>query len=258
MIVDTHTHINSVVLKKHQHHAFIKDINDNPIIKAVINVGLNIKTSRECIRISKHNDKIYNAIGIHPLYIDGQNIEDLFELYSSEENRKTVAIGEIGIDTSNDNIVAQKFCLIEQVKMANELGLPVIIHANNANKIVIEVFEKYVKPKFGCVFHCFQPDLEDLSYLIDNKFYVSFAGKITYPNAKKSLEVAANTPEEYILIETDSPYMAPYPFSRNDINRTRNITLIRDKLAEILCRTPEEIEDITTRNAYNAFNLSKK
>jgi len=257
-------HINSIVLKEHQ-HKFIRDINRNPMIQAVINVGLNIKTSRESIKISRDNYKFNSAIGIHPLYIEGQNIDELCNMYTSKTKKWIRAIGEIGIDTSSDNIDEQKNYLRRQIEVANSLGLPVIIHANtakkeddNANSIVIETFETYEKPKFGCVFHCFQPDLEALEYIIENKFYVSFAGRITYPNAKKSLEVAERTPEEYILIETDSPYIAPYPFSRNDMNRTRNITLIRDKLAEILCRTPEDIEDITTRNAYNAFNLSKK
>ena len=78
--------------------------------------------------------------------------------------------------------------------------------------------EKYVKPKYGCVFHCFQPNIESLKYLIKNGYYISFAGRITYKNAKKSLEVAQTVPDELFLVETDSPYIAPEPF-KNMRNR---------------------------------------
>ena len=87
--------------------------------------------------------------------------------------------------------------------------MPVVIHANNTNKLIIEIFKKYVKPKYGCVFHCFQPDIDDLKYLIENGYYISFAGRITYKTAKKSIEVAKIVPNDLFLVETDSPYISP-------------------------------------------------
>lgn len=131
-----------------------------------------------------------------------------------------------------------------------------IIHANNTNKLIIEIFRKYVKPKYGCVFHCFQPDIEDLKYLIENDYYISFAGKITYKSAKKSIEVAKIVPNDLFLIETDSPYISSEPFT-GKINRTSNIKYIISKIAEVKEMSFEEIESITTQNAKRLFKKMK-
>lgn len=140
--------------------------------------------------------------------------------------------------------------------IANELHLPVIIHANNTNKLIIEIFKKYVKPKYGCAFHCFQPDIDDLKYLIENGYYISFAGRITYKTAKKSIEVAKIVPNDLFLVETDSPYISPEPF-RGEINRTSNIKYIISKIAEVKEMSFEEIESITTQNTKRLFKKMK-
>ena len=194
MAIDSHMHINSIVSKNIEKE--ILDINNNSNLKNVINVSLNSETAKESIIISNSNAKFYSAIGIHPLYVENQSIDDLYDIALNE---KVVAIGEIGLDTTKDNIELQKKYLIEQISIANSLNLPVIIHANNSNKLVIEIFERYIKPKEGCVFHCFQPDMDDLNYLIRNNYYISFAGRITYKNAKRSIEVAKRVPNGWFF-----------------------------------------------------------
>lgn len=163
-----------------------------------------------------------------------------------------MAIGEIGLDTTKDNIELQKKYLIEQISIANSLNLPVIINANNSNRLVIVIFERYIKPKEGCVFHCFQPDMDDLDYLVKNNYYISFAGRITYKNAKKSLEVAKSVPNDLFLVETDSPYISPEPV-RNLVNQSSNIKYIIEKLALIKDMGYLEIEEITTENTKRLF-----
>lgn len=249
MVIDSHMHINSTVLNNTQE--YIDDINSNSNIESVINVGLNYNVSKEIIEISKDNEKFYSTIGIHPLYIDS---EDLSFLYELSEEEKVIAIGEIGLDTTNSNFYEQKKYLIKQINIANELKLPIIIHSNNTNKEIIEIFEKKVKPKYGCVFHCFQPDLDDLEYLISNGYYISFAGRITYKNAKKSLEVARRVPNELFLVETDSPYISPEPV-RDEINKSRNIKYIIERLADIKEMPSFEIEDITNTNTKRLFKI---
>ena len=172
------------------------------------------------------------------------------------DNPKVVAIGEIGLDSTNNNFEEQRRYLIKQILIANELHLPVIIHSNNSNKLIIDIFEKYVKPKYGCVFHCFQPDLEDLKYLVNNGYYISFAGKITYKTAKKSIEVARTTPNNLFLVETDSPYISPEPL-RGTINETANIKYIINKLAEVKQSSYEKIERITSENTKRLFKKLK-
>lgn len=247
MAIDSHMHINSIVSKNIEKE--ILDINNNSNLKNVINVSLNSETAKESIIISNSNAKFYSAIGIHPLYVENQSIDDLYDIALNE---KVVAIGEIGLDTTKDNIELQKKYLIEQITIANALNLPVIIHANNSNKLVIEIFERYIKPKEGCVFHCFQPDIDDLNYLIRNNYYISFAGRITYKNAKKSVEVAKSVPNDLFLVETDSPYISPEPV-RNLVNQSSNIKYIIEKLALIKDMSYLEIEEITTENTKRLF-----
>ena len=247
MAIDSHMHINSIVSKNIEKE--ILDINNNSNLKNVINVSLNSETAEESIIISNSNAKFYSAIGIHPLYVENQSIDDLYDIALNE---KVVAIGEIGLDTTKDNIELQKKYLIEQISIANALNLPVIIHANNSNKLVIEIFERYIKPREGCVFHCFQPDIDDLNYLIRNNYYISFAGRITYKNAKKSIEVANSVPNDLFLVETDSPYISPEPV-RNLVNQSSNIKYIIEKLALIKDMSYLEIEEITTENTKRLF-----
>lgn len=247
MAIDSHMHINSIVSKNIEKE--ILDINNNSNLKNVINVSLNSETAKESIIISNSNAKFYSAIGIHPLYVENQSIDDLYDIALNE---KVVAIGEIGLDTTKDNIELQKKYLIEQISIANSLNLPVIIHANNSNKLVIEIFERYIKPREGCVFHCFQPDIDDLNYLIRNNYYISFAGRITYKNAKKSVEVAKSVPNDLFLVETDSPYISPEPV-RNLVNQSSNIKYIIEKLALIKDMSYLEIEEITTENTKRLF-----
>lgn len=247
MAIDSHMHINSIVSKNIEKE--ILDINNNSNLKNVINVSLNSETAKESIIISNSNAKFYSAIGIHPLYVENQSIDDLYDIALNE---KVVAIGEIGLDTTKDNIELQKKYLIEQISIANSLNLPVIIHANNSNKLVIEIFERYIKPKEGCVFHCFQPDIDDLNYLIRNNYYISFAGRITYKNAKKSVKVAKSVPNDLFLVETDSPYISPEPV-RNLVNQSSNIKYIIEKLALIKDMSYLEIEEITTENTKRLF-----
>ena len=247
MAIDSHMHINSIVSKNIEKE--ILDINNNSNLKNVINVSLNSETAKESIIISNSNAKFYSAIGIHPLYVENQSIDDLYDIALNE---KVVAIGEIGLDTTKDNIELQKKYLIEQISIANSLNLPVIIHANNSNKLVIEIFERYIKPREGCVFHCFQPDIDDLNYLIRNNYYISFAGRITYKNAKKSIEVAKSVPNDLFFVETDSPYISPEPV-RNLVNQSSNIKYIIEKLALIKDMSYLEIEEITTENTKRLF-----
>ena len=247
MAIDSHMHINSIVLNDEK--KYIDFINNNADIESVINVGLDLKSSKESINISELNPKFYSSIGIHPLYVESQNLEVLYDLAL---NSSVVAIGEIGLDNTKSNFEEQKRYLIRQIIIANELHLPVIIHSNNCNKQIIDIFKRYVKPKYGCVFHCFQPDLDDLKYLVSNGYYISFAGRITYKTAKKSIEIAKIVPNNLFLVETDSPYISPEPL-RGEINESSNIKYIINKLAEVRQSSYEEIEKITNENAKRLF-----
>ena len=250
MVIDTHTHINSEVLKNPIEE--ITRINNDSKIESVINVGLNNNTSKEIISISNENPKIYCSVGIHPLYIENEDVDKLYNLITD----KVIAIGETGLDSSKQNIESQKRYFIKQIILANELHLPLIIHSNNMTKEIINIFERIIKPKYGCVFHCFQPDIEDLAYIISNGFYISFAGRITYKTAKKSLDIARLVPNDLFMLETDSPYISPEPH-RTEENHTSNIKYIVQKLSEIKQLPYKEIELINNQNAKSLFKKLK-
>ena len=254
MAIDTHTHVNGILVPKYL--ASVQDtidsINNDNFISSVINVGLNIETSRESVEIASKNEKFYSSIGIHPLYVRGEETKDLSNLVTT----KVVAIGEIGLDKSDNNFIEQRRYLIEQIKLANILCLPVIIHSSNSNREVIRVFEEVEKPQYGCVFHCFQPDLDDLAYLVKNGYYVSFAGRITYKTAKKSIEVLNAVPKHLFLIETDSPYISPEPV-RDSVNCSHNIYYIIERIASILGVPPEEVMAQADENAKKLFKIKR-
>lgn len=135
--------------------------------------------------------------------------------------------------------------------------MPVIIHSNNSNKQIIEIFERCVKPKYGCVFHCFQPDLDILKYIIDNGYYISFAGRITYESAKKSIEILRSVPNGNFLVETDSPYI-PIGANKEIISKPSNINFIIEKISEVKEMKKEEIEKITNENTKILFKKMKR
>jgi len=243
-MIDSHMHTNSYFYNI----CDIDKINSNKHIEKVINVGLDIETSKQIIEMAMKNKKIYTSIGIHPLYIKNDNPEDLFNLV----NDKVVAIGEIGLDNTESNYINQKRYLVRQIHIANELKLPVIIHSKNSNEEILNIFNNIVKPKYGCVFHCFQPDIDTMNYLITNGYYISFAGPITYKTAKKSLEIVKEIPKNLFLVETDSPYMTPEPH-REESNNSNNLKYIISKIADIKDMSFEEVEEVTTANAKKLF-----
>ena len=247
-IIDSHMHINSELNNMDE----IIHINSKDSIESVINIGIDTTTSKDCIEIANKYPKFYSSVGVHPLRAENSRVNSIFELGTSS---KVVAIGEIGLDSNKDgynsNLVyeKQKEVFIRQIHIANELKLPVIIHSNNTNKIILELF-RTVKPEYSCVFHCFQPNLEDLKRILDYGYYISFAGRITKPNAKLSLEVAKVVPKDRFLVETDSPYLEP-------VNRTIYINQVINKLAEVRETTPEEITRITNENTKRLFKKIK-
>lgn len=217
-MIDTHSHINSKDLSNVQSE--IDFINKLGYLDYIINVGLDIDTSIESCEISANDQKFYSSIGVHPLY-EG-NVNKLIEIYNNNE-RKIVAIGETGLD-SKEMISSQITKLIYQIELANFLELPIIIHSNNTNKEVIEILKKHF-PKYGFVFHCFQPDTEIANKIIEMGGYISFGTPITKSNAKRSLEVIKMLPIDRILIELDYPYMSNNPVldGKNVFNRVREI-----------------------------------
>lgn len=205
-MIDTHAHLNSKDLTNLEDE--IKRINNLDYLDKVINVGLDEETNKEVLAISTNHKKMYCALGIHPLRVGP--VESIAKLCQySEARERVVAIGETGLDDAGD-LKEQKLKFIETIELANFLKLPIIIHGNNTNKIILDILKKY-PAHYGFVFHCFQPDMLILEEIIRRDGYISVGKPITYKTAKKSLEVVRNVPMDNLLIELDYPYMSNNP-----------------------------------------------
>lgn len=181
--------------------------------------------------------------------------KDIKEIEELASNKKIVAIGEIGLDYywNTENKELQKYAFIEQIKLANKLNLPIVIHTREAVMDTLEILKKNPVNKKG-VFHCCPLNRELIKEALKLGFYISFAGPVTFKNSKNADEIINMVPQNKILIETDSPYLAPEPH-RGTRNDPRNVKYIAEKIAEVKEIQIEEVESITYENACTLFNI---
>ena len=182
-------------------------------------------------------------------------VADLKEIEELSLNKKIVAIGEIGLDYywNTENKELQQYAFIEQIKLANKLNLPIVIHTREAVQDTLEILKKNPVNKKG-VFHCSPLNKELVKEALKLEFYISFAGPVTFKNSKNANEIINMVPENKMLIETDSPYLAPEPH-RGTRNDPRNVKYIAEKIAEVKEIQVEEIARITYENACRVFNI---
>ena len=197
--------------------------------------------SEYAIELSNREEKFYSVIGIHPLY-EG-TLESINELYYQSDTSKIVGIGETGLDSSSD-LEMQERKFHESIDLANNTQLPLVIHSNNTNYECLKIIEKH-KPKYGFVFHCFQPNLEVLDCIMKMGGFISLGTPITRVNAKKSLEVIRNVDINQLLIELDYPYM-----SENAQIDGRNVF---NRIRELRGYSYREMEHILDNNAKRLF-----
>lgn len=221
----------------------------------VINCGVDIASSKQSLSFSKKYPFFYAAVGYHPENLPDDGLFDRKSLESFLENEKTVAIGEIGLDYHwrTDNIDLQKHFFAEQMKLANEHSLPVIIHSRDAAADTLDLVRQYNPTG---VLHCFSGSLEIAKEYLKLGMYLGFGGAITFKNAKRAREILKEVPIDRILLETDCPYMAPEPF-RGKRNHSGLILHIAEVIADIKGISTEQVCNITTQSAINFFGLSE-
>ena len=221
----------------------------------VVDPGCDVASSREAVALAERFDHVYAAVGIHPKDCDGCTDADFDAIRELCRREKVVAVGEIGLDyywKENPPRDFQEQVFRRQIELALELDLPVIIHDREAHGDSLRIVLDY--PGLRGVFHCFSGSPEMAQELLKRGWYLGFDGPITYKNAKRAPEVAAITPMDRIVIETDAPYMAPVPF-RGKRNDSRLLPYVVEKLAEWKGVTPEEMTDITWQNGKRLFGL---
>ena len=254
MFVDTHCHLNDE--KFTDVSQVISEFTDNKVTK-VINMGCDIASSLYGLELSSKNPSVYFAAGIHPSDVYKFTNESLGLIEKMSSHPKCVAIGEIGLDYYwvKDNIDLQKKVFISQLELASQLKLPVSIHNREATLDMLTILKDNKNLiSNGAVMHCFSGSIETAKELIKLGVYISFGGTLTFKNAVNIKEVAKNIPLEFILTETDSPYLSPEPF-RGKINSPKNVKLVTEYLAFL---RGEPIDKIANAVMDNALRLFKK
>lgn len=254
---DNHAHLDDEKFDEDREE-IIEKIHKDEIDKFV-SAGYSLESSKKSIELSKKYDFMYSTCGISPNDIP-QTEEEVWKEVAeikkiAKENNKVVAIGEIGLDYhwNTENKELQKRAFIEQIKIANELNLPIQIHTRDAVMDTLEILKKNNVNKKG-IFHCCPLNRELVKEGLKLGFYISFAGPVTFKNSKNANEIIEMVPNDKMLIETDSPYLSPEPF-RGKRNDPRNVKLIAKRIAEVKNITTEEVANITYENAMKVFNL---
>lgn len=221
----------------------------------IVNPGCDISSSRTAVALAESFDFVYAAVGIHPENCGDFEPSMIDRLRQMAKNPRVVAIGEIGLDyywAENPPRELQQEVLRRQLRLAEELGLPVIIHDRDAHGDSLEIVREF--PRVRGVFHCFAGSAEMARELIKMGWMLSFNGAVTFKNAKKAPEVIAAVPLEKLMIETDAPYLTPVPH-RGERNDSSYVRLVAEKIAQIKGLTPEEVEKATWENGRRFFGV---
>ena len=256
MLIDSHAHIYDEQYGDGG-KAIIADMKkDN--LEAIVCVGCDEESSDECVRLAENNANIYATVGVHPYYPEIVTPALIDKFAALAKCDKVVAIGEFGFDYHHEvyDKVAQKKAVDAQYVLARAVELPMIFHIREAAGDFYEFAKDREFPQSG-VMHCFSGSVETAEFCLKKGLYISFAGKITYRNAKNLAEVAKRVPLDRLLIETDAPYLTPAT-ELGGLNYPKNVALVRDKIAELRGTTPAEIEAATNENAKRLFFKMRK
>lgn len=249
-IINTHSHVN--MLRETNIDEAIQNAIDNKIVTIVPSSSAQDIFDTDKF-IKKYND-VYGYVGVFPKEVkdfSDKTLSDMEEIIKS--NPKIIGIGEIGLDYYWDKSFKelQKEAFIKQIKFANQMNLPLNIHSREAHLDTLEILKKYNKNSTA-IMHCFSGSLEFARECIKEGIYIALGGVVTFKNAKKTKEVATNIPLEYLLLETDDPYLAPVPF-RGKENQPMYVKYVAEEIANLRGITPEEVAKTSTENAKKIF-----
>jgi len=261
MYVDTHAHLNfpefkgeigSAISRAHEVH-----------VDKIINVGVDLETSKHSVDLARHYPEIHATIGLHPHSARDLDVEVRPYLTTLASNRKVVAVGEIGLDyyylkrssqfANYPRREEQIFCFEQMLDLALELHLPVIIHSREADADLYAILKSYAGSLRG-VLHSFSSNYEFAKKILDLNFLISFTGNLTYKKSEERWEAARKIPLGSIMIETDCPYLSPEPY-RGMRNEPAYVVKVARKIAELKNIPIETVKNSTTKKAIQFFSL---
>lgn len=252
MYFDTHAHYDSSKFDADR-DAVLRALPESGVT-LVVDPGDNAERSRRAVELAQQYPHVYAAVGWHPEEAENWDENSLPAIRELAKQPKVCAIGEIGLDYYWDTTYRerQKEMFRAQIELALELDLPVIVHDREAHGDSLEIVRDY--PALRGVFHCFSGSVEMAQELLRRGWYLGFDGPITYKNAVKALDVIAACPADRMLLETDSPYLAPVP-NRGKRNDSRNLPYIAARIAEIKGMTTDQVAEVTLKNGKQLFGI---
>ncbi len=256
-LFDSHCHVNEERFDGDRDEVLAR-MEENGVSRYAV-IGSDMASSRACIAYVTEHENAVCAVGIHPHEAKGFLEEDLQELREWIVTGRAHAIGEIGLDYYYDlspRDVQAEVCR-KQMELAWELGTAVAFHIRDAHQDMLEIMKSMKKQLTPGIIHCFSGSAEIAKEYLKLGYHISFAGPVTFKKAPKLREAALLVPRDRLLIETDSPYLAPEPV-RGRRNEPANVRFVAEKLAEIRGEDPEELAAQTYRNAMEIYGLSRK
>jgi len=252
VLIDTHSHIDMRIFELDSILSNAKESN----VEQIIIPSVDRNSFEKVIEISNKYDGVYCALGIHPSEVKNAKDEDFDKIIELSSDKKVVAIGECGLDYYWDKtfIEEQKEAFLKQIKIAKALKKPLIVHDREAHKDTFDLLTGNIKDEIPVIMHCFSGSLEFALECIKKGFYIAIGGVVTFKNAKKVHEIAKKIPLEYLLIETDAPYLTPEPY-RGKLNEPAYVKLVAEKIAELRGISFDEVAEATTQNARKVFGI---
>ena len=252
-LIDTHTHLDFDRFDGERDAVIDRARDEN--VKAMLTIGVDYKTSVAAVKIAEEYTNVFAAVGVHPHDAKSMTDEHFADLRDMLSHPKVVAIGEVGLDYHYDYSPrdVQRRVLRQFLDLSLDTQMPLIIHTRESDEDVLAVIQAKAKEGWRGVFHCFAGDEKMARKVIDLGFLVSFTGNITFKKST-SLHVMETVPLEKMMIETDSPFMAPVP-NRGKRNEPAFVKIVAEKISEAKGISFEEVAQITTKNAIDLFGL---
>lgn len=254
MLFDTHAHLND--------EAFIEDLEKvlarakEAGVGSIANIGYDLPSSQRAVEIAQLYSSCYAAVGIHPHDAETVTNQTYEELKKLLQQPKVVAIGEIGLDYYRDLSPRDKQQTVfrEQIELAKEYKLPITIHDRDAHGDILKIIKEEQAGEYGGILHCFSGSWEMAKVCMNLGFHISLAGPVTFKNAKRLQEIAPKIPLDYLLLETDCPYLTPEPY-RGKRNEPAYVAEIAKFIAHLRKMDLEELAEKTTFNAKKVYRL---
>jgi len=254
MLVDSHCHLDRLKLDKFDGDLdAVLELARRRGVSKFLCVGISLENVDRVVELAARYDDVVCSVGVHPLDVDS-GLADVDKLLELARRPNVVALGETGLDyyysTETRDVQQQNF--VAHLQAAGRAGLPVIVHTRDARADTIELIREHGNLEHAGVLHCFTESWEMARAALDLNYYISLSGIVTFKNAEELRDVARNLPLDRLLVETDSPYLAPVPY-RGKPNIPAYVREVAEFIAELRGISYEQLAEITTENFYRLF-----